>query len=348
MKSLDIATKCQAHSLGLSEPSPRKRASRRQLLKKNSLDSALTIEFPIQKTFDKVSPRLQAVHDLLSNAILTERIKIGKGYGNNTTIWKVSVKITVNYDERSVHNLLCVEKNLKNCCMKELLISDSATEDIESFSQEIGKLSRFPTENDHIIRFIGYHQTKEHIRIFTKLYDGSLNCLISHMKKNNMTFTQAQIIKCIKQIASGLAVVHSRRMMHRDLKCANIFYEGSIDNLNDLKLILGDFGESKVIDMKNKAKTCVGTNVWIAPEVLQSCNKNEYSFCADVYSFGMVVYELMTLHTPFSEKKSFSAVTSILKGEKPPLTYDQREKYSDILNLWNKMIISRLSKITRA
>jgi hypothetical protein len=50
-------------------------------------------------------------------------------------------------------------------------------------------------------------------------------------------------------------------MMHRDLKTANIFYLGSIDELDSLVLVLGDFGEAKVIDECNKAKTCAGTNV---------------------------------------------------------------------------------------
>lgn len=77
--------------------------------------------------------------------------------------------------------------------------------------------------------------------------------------------------------------------MHRDIKSMNIFYSGSIDDMDNITLVLGDFGESKVLyDLR--AKTCVGTSVWMAPEVLQSDNVNSYSFAADVYSFGMVLY----------------------------------------------------------
>ena len=53
--------------------------------------------------------------------------------------------------------------------------------------------------------------------------------------------------------------------MHRDVKSDNIFY---CKENNNIILILGDFGESKIIDKHNKAKTCAGTNVWMAPEVL--------------------------------------------------------------------------------
>ena len=325
MKSL----KYQSHSVGELLPT-------HKFVKKNSVDSTLSIKIiPVTKEINKLSPRLQAVHDLLLNSTITKEKKIGEGYGNNTTIWKVSVKINTAYDKSTIHNLSSVEKNLEHCCMKELSIDNSCTEDVKSFLEEVNKLSRLPSDNDHIIKFIGYQETLEHIRVFTKLYNGSLRNIIAQMKDKNILFTQDQIFQYMKQISSGLSVLHSRRMMHRDLKSANIFYEGTLDDFN---LVLGDFGESKVIDRRNKAKTCVGTNVWIAPEVLNSHNKNVYSFSADVYSFGMVVYEMMTLHTPFGKKRSFSAITKILKGDKPDLTEDQKEKYSDVLLLWNQMI----------
>lgn len=57
----------------------------------------------------------------------------------------------------------------------------------------------------------------------------------------------------------------------------------------------------------------------MAPEVLQSDNVNSYSFAADVYSFGMVLYEMMTLNQPYHECKAFSSVIKIISGEKPPL-----------------------------
>lgn len=138
-----------------------------------------------------------------------------------------------------------------------------------------------------------------------------------------------------QQLMSALMVLHSRRMMHRDIKSMNIFYSGNVDDIDNITLVLGDFGESKVL-YQLRAKTCVGTSVWMAPEVLQSENTNSYTFAADVYSFGMVLYEMMTLNQPYCECKAFSSVVKIISGEKPPLSDEIIKKYPLISKLWKE------------
>lgn len=65
-------------------------------------------------------------------------------------------------------------------------------------------------------------------------------------------------------------------------------------------LRLGDFGESKLLP-KKIATTLAGTTRWIAPEVFDWRGGKGYSFEADIWSFGMLLYELMTLKIPFFE-----------------------------------------------
>ena len=357
MMNTDVILKeKKAHSLeNFSKPNFKKRFSR-QLLKRLSVESSLeakryetdqrrsnqslskkdidrkNITSPRHLLKNMTSPRIQVIQDILCNSKVHKIRQLAKGYGSNTIIWDVNVSI----DNDSIDPFtLEIKESLKRCCMKEIDISQCCGDDLNLFMMEIDKLQRLPNNNNNIIQFIGYCKTPEYVQIFTKLYEGSLGDLISERRRLKEKFTQEEIINFMKQIASGLMVLHSRRMMHRDLKSDNIFY---YKNGDETILALGDFGESKIIDRHNKAKTCAGTNVWMAPEVLESFSKNEYTFNADIYSLGMVMYELMTLSSPYHEMKGFSAVLKILKGEKPNISAKDRERYKDIIELWNKMV----------
>lgn len=67
------------------------------------------------------------------------------------------------------------------------------------------------------------------------------------------------------------------------------------------------------------AKTTVGTPAYMAPEVMSSSNKDPYSFKADVWSVGMVLYELMTLKMPYEDEEASRLVGMIQEGRRPSL-----------------------------
>ena len=292
------------------------------------------------------SPRLQTLSGLLDNCSVTKIKKIGRGFGSGTTIWEVNVNIS---KRKSIDNMLLPnsenfeewESKLSHCCMKELMLNTCVQYEIDAFIDEIDKLRRLPENHKNIMQFLGFQVTNESIRIFTKLYDGTLSDILRDRFEK---LTVSHIVKFSLQIASALMVIHSRRMMHRDIKSANVFYSGNPMDLDNLVLILGDYGESKYIDAANRAKTCVGTDVWIAPEVLTSQSKNEYSFAADMYSFGMLMYELMALNMPYHNLKGFESVSKIISGEKPTLTTTEMFLYQSILDLWHSLIDTNVEK----
>ena len=292
------------------------------------------------------SPRLQTLSVLFENCSVNKIKKIGRGYGSGTLIWEVNV--TVN-KRKSVDQMLLPnsesfeewETKLSHCCMKELMLNTCVQYEIDAFIDEIDKLRRLPENHKNIMQFLGFQVTNESIRLFTRLYDGTLSDILRDRFEK---LTLAHVVKFSLQIASALMVIHSRRMMHRDIKSANIFYLGNPMDLDNLTLILGDYGESKYIDAVNRAKTCVGTDVWIAPEVLTSQCKNEYSFAADMYSFGMLMYELMALNMPYYNLKGFEAVSKIIGGEKPTLTTTETFLYQSILDLWISLIDTNVEK----
>lgn len=84
--------------------------------------------------------------------------------------------------------------------------------------------------------------------------------------------------------------MHTKNIMHRDIKSQNIFIT------KDDVLKLGDFGIAKQLEATLFTGTVTGTPYNMAPEVVKGC---KYGFKADVWSVGIILYELITLKKPF-------------------------------------------------
>ncbi|CAA3031710.1 probable serine threonine- kinase WNK9 [Olea europaea subsp. europaea] len=124
--------------------------------------------------------------------------------------------------------------------------------------------------------------------------------------------------KWCRQILIGLHYLHSHDppVIHRDLKCDNIFING---NQGEVKI--GDLGLAAIL-RKSHAARCVGTPEFMAPEVYAE----EYNELVDIYSFGMCVLEMVTFEYPYSEcthpAQIYKKVTS---GMKPDALYKVRD-----------------------
>lgn len=105
--------------------------------------------------------------------------------------------------------------------------------------------------------------------------------------------TQAEAQNIIAQIVEGYKYLVSKKVIHRDLKPANVFRSGD-------KWKIGDFGFAMFL--QNEAiydKMNVGTPLYMPLESLKS---NKYSFQSDIFSLGIILYEMVTGRTPWSCK----------------------------------------------
>jgi len=100
-----------------------------------------------------------------------------------------------------------------------------------------------------------------------------------------------------KQILTGLAYLHDQKppIIHRDLKCDNIFING-----NHGKVKIGDFGLAMVMQQR-KTQSIQGTLEFMAPELFGE----NYNELVDIYSFGMCMLEMVTGECPYSECQGF-------------------------------------------
>jgi len=100
----------------------------------------------------------------------------------------------------------------------------------------------------------------------------------------------------------GMAYLHSRKVIHRDLKTHNLL----IDEYWNVKV--ADFGLSRFMIDLDTTMTACGTPSWAAPEVLR---KQHYSQKADIYSFGICLWEMVTRLRPYANLTPYQVILSV-------------------------------------
>jgi fused-like protein len=216
--------------------------------------------------------------------------------------------------------------------------------EVNLFIKEIELLRTLPT-NSHLVEYIGCYYMPNSIKLVLSLCSGSLYDCINTFKAKSMEFKMAWIIHVADHISKALYILHSRKIMHRDVKSMNVLYDGSLNcngfsngfsngssnGFSNMHFVLTDFGEA--VKMKTpQTHTIKGTISWSAPEIFQQC----YSYGADVWAFGMLLYEMMTLQIPYHKEKFVAS--AIIDAKTPEIGQNIMAKYADIIPLYEDCI----------
>lgn len=132
----------------------------------------------------------------------------------------------------------------------------------------------------------------------------------------------------VATLGDAVHYAHENGVFHRDLKPGNILLESvagenQSTELSDLQPRLTDFGLAKLLEASlqdTRSSLLVGTPLYMAPEQLSS-QRGETSAATDVYGLGVILFELLTLRTPF-EGSSYVAVLDKVRTAEPPRIRD--------------------------
>lgn len=170
------------------------------------------------------------------------------------------------------------------------------------FTLQVMSMVKDEKEQEQLRREIQLHHTAKHPNIVEMLgitKDPERNLvlvmelveggdLLTMLKNSKVTLDWPTRIRMAKEVASALAFLHSKGVLHRDLKSENIL----IDSANEtFSAKLCDFGFARSVEARGRASTVCGTPYYAAPEVLLG---RPYDAKADVFAFGVLVLEIIT------------------------------------------------------
>jgi len=164
--------------------------------------------------------------------------------------------------------------------------------------------------------------------IVTEFADGGdLYQKITQHQKLRTFFRESDVWHCVFGMVHGLKALHDMKILHRDMKCANVF----LGLKGEVKL--GDFNVSKVAK-RGLCMTQTGTPYYASPEVWRDM---PYDAKSDMWSLGCILYEMVALRPPFRADDMEALYRKVLKGQYPriPSVYsrDVTESISILLQV---------------
>lgn len=175
---------------------------------------------------------------------------------------------------------------------------------------------------DRIQNEIKIHSSLNHLnilRLYSHLEDSTNFYLVLELCENGELFkfvrgnslcgNERAISQFTAQIIEGIGYLHSKGIIHRDLKLSNIFIN------KDLVIKIGDFGLAKRLGigresgLQSEANTLCGTPNYISPEII---SRKPYGFEADIWSFGVILYSLLVGNAPFETQQLTETLKKIM------------------------------------
>ncbi|XP_042413886.1 serine/threonine-protein kinase STY46-like isoform X5 [Zingiber officinale] len=195
------------------------------------------------------------------------------------------------------------------------LLNDSL---LQEFQQEVFILKNVQHEN--VVRFVGACTKPPQLCIVTEYMQGGN--LYDYLHKQHNILELSMLLKISIDVCKGMEYLHNNNIVHRDLKTANLLID------SNFVVKVADFGVARIQNQGGVMTAETGTYRWMAPEVI---NHLPYDEKADVFSFGIVLWELTTSKIPYENMTPLQAALAVRQGHRPEIPETTHPRLSDLM-----------------
>ncbi|KAL3377834.1 hypothetical protein AABB24_003969 [Solanum stoloniferum] len=190
---------------------------------------------------------------------------------------------------------------------------------VKEFSQEVFIMRKIRHKN--VVQFIGACTRPPNLCIVTEFM--TRGSIYTFLHKQRGAFKLPTLLKVAIDVSKGMSYLHQNNIIHRDLKTANLL----MDEHGVVKV--GDFGVARVQTQTGVMTAETGTYRWMAPEVIEH---KPYDHKADVFSFGIVMWELLTGEIPYAYLTPLQAAIGVVQqGLRPTIPKSTHPKLAELL-----------------
>ncbi|KAM7514026.1 hypothetical protein LguiA_003609 [Lonicera macranthoides] len=243
-------------------------------------------------------------------------------------VWEIDAKL-LNFEHKiaagSYVNLYKGTFRSQDVAIK-VLKGEYLNEDVQrEFAQEVYILRKVRHKN--VVQFIGACTRPPSLCIVTEFM--SRGSVYDFLHKQKGFFKLPAILKVASDVSKGMNYLHQNNIIHRDLKAANLL----MDENEVIKV--ADFGVARVQDQSGVMTAETGTYRWMAPEVIEH---RPYDHKADIFSFGIVLWELLTGKLPYEQLTPLQAAVGVVQqGLRPTIPTPTHPDIVELLErCWQK------------
>ena len=199
------------------------------------------------------------------------------------------------------------KKTQKVCAVKKLFATDISDKDTVDFCREVAVLAR--CDGMFLTPFMGWQATVPLLIVTEFIPKGSLFAALRH-RPGSPTLTGTHKTVIALGVAKGMATLHEKGIIHRDLKSLNVLLD------DRLLPCICDFGVSRFAGEAGQLMTKdVGTPHWMAPELFMS---QDYTNKVDVYAYAILLWEMLTETVPFKGKSGVQIALAVCQNRERP------------------------------
>ena len=246
------------------------------------------------------------------------------GIGNYTDVYKAEIIKSKELRALKIIKIGDIKLELNGLYMEEE-VEIKINDYLKNLKYEIENMKICGENNENSVKFYESFQTNDEFVIVMELANEDLIKF-----KRDKKFNSKDIYKILIQLNNTFKIMKEKRIVHRDLKPKNILIKYKNEDKEDYIVKLCDYGISKkttnFTEVRTKNK---GTKDYMAPEVIELKEGSNYDYKCDLWSLGIIIYELFFGDVPY---KGINEHIILGQIEKKKLNKTNDEKLDDLIN----------------